>query len=245
MPIIITDNYRKTKKLLAGVYEVKQAPWWLPIGILPSNVIAAYQFKCVPSEADALLNQNDTATYPLTKVGSTVTWNQSTGFYIPATNGYGLHNASITSFTSVFARFSDVASGDSVATLVSPAAGYTLMAKAAYASYGAHYKNAPGIIDFTTSSSSGTAYHMSTYYGNGVLGWNRPSRLLYINGVSQSLSTFSEAWINTAAYILIGQGKISIDITSSASYNLQAVAFYNTELTAAQTIDLTAAMAAL
>ena len=243
MPILSIDNYRKTENLLAGIYQVRQSPWWLPIGILPSNVIAAYQFKGVASEADALLNQNNTATYPLTKVGNTVTWNQSTGFYIPATNGYGLNNANITSFTSVIARFSDVASGNSAAILVSPAAGYTLMAKAAYDNGVAQYKNAPGIIDFATDS--GTAYHMSTYYGNGVLGWNRPSRLLYINGVSQSLSTLSEAWIDTASYILIGQGRTNAHVGSFASYNLQAVAFYNTQLTAAQVVDLTAAMAAL
>lgn len=244
MPILSIDNYRKTENLLAGIYQVRQSPWWLPIGILPSDVIAAYQFKGASSEANALLNQNNKDTYPLTKVGSTVTWNQSTGFYIPATNGYGLKNASIKSFTSVFARFSDVASGNSAAILVSPAAGYTLMAKAAYATTeGAEYKNAPGIIDFTTSS--GTAYHMSTYYGNGVLGWNRPSRLLYINGVSQSLSTFSQAWIDSATYILIGQGKTDVAITSFASYNLQAVAFYNKELTAAQVVELSNNMAGL
>lgn len=31
MPIIITDNYRKPKKLLAGVYQISQSPWWLPL----------------------------------------------------------------------------------------------------------------------------------------------------------------------------------------------------------------------
>jgi hypothetical protein len=240
MPVIIQNNPNGTIQTFSGLYALKRPPWWLPTEIVSSNVIAAYQFKGVASEADALLNQNDIATYPLTKVGSTVTWNQSTGFYIPATNGYGLHNASIKSFTSVFARFSDVASGNSAAILVSPAAGYTLMAKAVYDKGGAQYKNAPGIIDFTTSS--GTAYHMSTYYGNGVLGWNRPSRLLYINGVSQSLSTFSGAWIDTASYILIGQGRTNANVGSFASYNLQAVAFYNTQLTAAQVVELTISM---
>lgn len=242
MPILSIDNYRKTEKLLAGIYQVRQA-WWLPTGIVSSNVIAAYQFKGAIDEANALLNVNDPATYPLTKVGETVTWNQANGFYIPATNGYGLNNASITSFTSVFARFSDVASGNSAAILVSPAWGYSLMAKAAYDYEGAQYRNAPGIIDFTTNP--GTGYYMSTYCGNGVLGWNRPSRLLYINGVSQSLSTFSPAYITYPTYILIGQGRSSNLIPSFASYNLQAVAFYNTQLTAAQVVDLTAAMAAL
>lgn len=236
MPVIIQNNPNGTIQTFSGLYALKR-PWWLPTGIVSSNVIAAYQFKGAIDEANALLNVNNANDYPLTKVGSTVTWNQSTGFYIPATNGYGLNNASIKSFTSVFARFSNVASGNSAATLVSPAAGYILMAKAAYDKGGAQYKNAPGIIDFTTSS--GTGYYMSTYYGNGVLGWNRPSRLLYINGVSQSLSTFSDAWIDTASYILIGQGRTNAHVTSFASYNLQAVAFYNTLLTPAQIVELT------
>jgi hypothetical protein len=132
MPITLLNNNNNMQSRYAGIFSFNANPWWLPIGILPSNVIAAYQFKGVASEADALLNQNNPATYPLTKVGSTVTWNQSTGFYIPATNGYGLNNANITSFTSVFARFSDVASGNSAAILVSPAWGYSLMAKAVY-----------------------------------------------------------------------------------------------------------------
>lgn len=243
MPITLLNNNNNMQSRYAGIFSFNANPWWLPTGLLASNCIAAYRFKGASSEANALLNVNNTATYPLTKVGGTVTWNQSTGFYIPATNGYGLHNASITSFTSVFARFSDVASGSSEAILVTPAAGYTLMAKAAYSDGAAKYKNAPGIIDFT--SSPGTGYHMSTYYGNGVLGWNRASRLLYINGVSQSLSTISPVWIEGGTYILIGQGRPDVILTSFASYNLQAVAFYNTELTAAQVVQLSTAMAAL
>jgi hypothetical protein len=243
MPITLLNNNNNMQSRYAGIFSFNVNPWWLPIGIFPSNVIAAYQFKGADSEADALLNQNDTATYPLAKVGGTVTWNQANGFYIPATNGYGLNNASITSFTSVIARFSDVASGNSAAILVSPAAGYSLMAKAAYDNGGGQYRNAPGIIDFTTNP--GTGYYMPSYYGNGVLAWNRPSRLLYINGVSQSLTGFTNAYITNPTYILIGQGRTSSYISSLAAYNLQAVAFYNTQLTAAQVVAISNQMASL
>jgi len=243
MPILSIDNYRKTENLLAGIYQVRQAPWWLPTGIVSSNVIAAYQFKGAIDEANALLNVNDTSTYPLTKVGSTVTWNQSTGFYIPATLGYGLNNASITSFSSVFARFSDAANGDYYSVIVSPALGYTLMAKAAYDYGGGKYRNSVGIADYT--SNPGTGYYGATYYSYGVLGWNRDSRLVYVNGVSQSLTGFENAYIANPTYILIGQGRTSTAITSLAAYNLQAVVFYNTQLTADQVVQLSSSMAAL
>lgn len=243
MPILRINNNNDTQDHYSGIFTLRAEQWWLPNGILPSNVIAAYQFKGVASEASALLNLNNTAVYSLTKVGGTVTWNQSTGFYIPATVGYGLNNASITSFSSVFARFSDAANGNYYSAIVSPALGYTLMAKAAFENNGAQYRNSVGIAD--QSSSPGTGYYGATYYSYGVLGWNRTSRLVYVNGVSQSLTGFANAYISNPTYILIGQGRLSPNITSFTSYNLQAVAFYNTELTADQVVQLSSSMAAL
>lgn len=243
MPITLLNNNNNMQSRYAGIFSFSANPWWLPIGILPSNVIAAYQFKGVASEADALLNVNNPATYSLTKVGGTVTWNQSTGFYFPATVGYGLNNASITSFSSVFARFSDAANGNYYSAIVSPALGYTLMAKAAFDNGGGQYRNSVGIADH--SSSPGTGYYGATYYSHGVLGWDRASRLVYVNGVSQSLTGFANAYIVNPTYILIGQGRTSTNISSLAAYNLQAVVFYNTQLTADQVVQLSSSMAAL
>jgi hypothetical protein len=249
MPITLLNNNNNMQSRYAGIFSFNANKWWLPIGILPSNVIAAYQFKGVASEANALLNVNNPATYPLTKVGSTVTWNQSTGFYIPATNRYGLNNASITSFTSVFIRYSDLdISANTAAMLIAPAAGYRLWSKlAVYASGATYFRKNPGFtINDATGGNSG---YIGTAYNNAILGWIRnatlESNILYINGSSVSFSNQSHTHASGATTLLLGQSYLSNVVTSLSSYTVQAVAFYNTVLTAAQALELSDAMAAL
>lgn len=213
--------------------------WYLPTGILSSNCIAAYRFKGASSEANALLNLNNTATYPLTKVGDTVTWNQSTGFFIPATNGYGLHNASITSFTSVFVRYSDVDNTSALTSLIAPSEGHILMAKCAWRVNDSQtqYNVAPGVWP-------NAGYYSPTYKAAAVLGYIKPTNTLYIDGVSTSM-TYIDTGGWSPTYILIGEAKYSSFVGNLSASKIQAVAFYNTQLTAAQAVQLSTAMAAL
>ena len=251
MPITLLNNNNNMQSRYAGIFSFNANPWWLPIGILPSNVIAAYQFKGVASEADALLNQNDIGTYPLTKVGNPV-WNQASGFFIPATLGVGLDNLALTTFGSVFVRYSGIDTASySQASLIAAANGYRLFAAGADKPSDYTYGRKPSFIFLTSTSGVATGVvYASAAYASGILGWNRGSVIgdntLYINGIQNSVAGVnSYAAYNGNSRMLIGQSKFMDIDPVVQSYTVQAVAFYNTRLTAAQALELSDAMAAL
>jgi hypothetical protein len=252
MPITLLNNNNNMQSRYAGIFSFNANKWWLPIGILPSNVIAAYQFKGVASEADALLNQNDIGTYPLTKSGNPV-WNQASGFFIPATLGVGLDNLALTTFESVFVRYSGIDTASySQASIIAAANGYRLFAAGAQRTSNYTYGRKPSFIFLTSTSgtpANGVVY-ASAAYASGILGWNRGSVIddntLYINGIQNSVAgVTSFAGYNGNSRMLIGQSKFMDADPVVQSYTVQAVAFYNTRLTAAQALELSDAMAAL
>ena len=145
MPILTIDNYRKTKNLLAGVYEVKQAPWWLPSGVSESNVLAAYQFKGAVSETLSFYNLVNSSNYLLSKNDAGVTWTIDKGVFIPAIWGAGLVGFD-QGYTSCAIRFSDVdVNANTEIGLTSPIDGYYLLAKTAnFPQSGKIYYKTPG-----------------------------------------------------------------------------------------------------
>lgn len=242
MPITLIDNNNDTQKHYAGIFTLNANKWFLPSGILASNVIAAYQFKGAQSEAEALQNQNNLATLNLAKTGSNVTWNQATGFYIPGVRQAGLNQAGISSFVSVAVRFTGVNNEDSAAGLVAPANGYLLMAKGH--SDNINYLKGP---TFTPATGTGqTVYTGNNLIQAGTVAYVRNINALYADGMQQSLS--SRAWNGSDTFyaVTIGHGtRIYNQNPVFQNINIQAVAFYSTALTAAQVVELTDAMNAL
>lgn len=83
----------------AGWYNLRHLPsdkWYLPDGILESDVVIAYQFVNRLDEAEALININEGTEYPLSKIGG-VTWNATKGLYIPTGGGNGITNSTLNS----------------------------------------------------------------------------------------------------------------------------------------------------
>lgn len=242
MPITLLNNNNNMQSRYAGIFSFSANPWYLPTGILPSNVIAAYQFKGAQSEAEALQNQNNLAALNLAKTGSNVTWNQATGFYIPGVRQAGLNQAGISSFTTVAIRFSGIDSGNSAAGLVAPANGYLLMAKG-------HVNNIDYIKGptFTPATGAGqTVYNGNNLIQEGTVAYVRDSYALYANGAQQSLS--NRAWNGSDTFfaVTIGHGtRLYNQNPSFQAINIQAVAFYNNTLTPAQVVELTNSMNAL
>ena len=218
----------------AGWYNLRHLPsdkWYLPDGIVESDVIAAYQFVNRLNEAEALLNINDGTEYPLSKVLGTETWYLDKGFYIPATSNAGLNNASL-------------------------AGQYENMMSAAFGYSGARTdgESAPGIMPSNTrvlelamytntdtgkpgmSAYSGTAAYLTVSFStNGVLAgnWKNPPQM-YRDGAALSLSQSGNMFTN-------GRGKIIGHFKAGGTYSscyITAMVIYNVTLTASQHLEL-------
>lgn len=219
--------------------------WWLPDGIVASNVIAAYQFKGATTEGGAIQNLNNPSAYMLSKTGSTVTWNASTGFYIPATAQAGLNAAGITSFSDVVVRFSDNQNVNAHTGLIGAANGYLLMAK-----WGGRnplvYEKFPTFYSETVEER--TKYRIDSFYETMVLGWARNNSRLYANGISHSPVASSSIWQYGANFygVTIGQAhrrnNDGVGTPAFSPVNIQAVVFYNTNLTDQQHLAVATAM---
>jgi hypothetical protein len=245
MPITLIDNNNGKQERYSGIFTLNANKWFLPTGILPSNVIAAYQFKGAVNEASALLNQNNPSAYMLSKTGSTVTWNASTGFYIPATAQAGLNAAGITSFSDVVVRFSDNQNVKAHTGLIGSANGYLLMAK-----WGGGnplvYEKFPTFYSETVEHR--TRYRIDSFYETMVLGWARNNKRLYANGISHSPVASSSTWTYGVTFygVTIGQAhRRNSDGGGTPAFspvNIQAVVFYNTNLTDQQHLAVATAM---
>lgn len=241
MPVIIQNNPNGTIQTFSGLYALKR-PWWLPTGIVSSNVIAAYQFKGAVDEANALLNVNNANVYPLSKVG-TSTWNKNNGFTF-AGGINGLTNSSLTTFNTVIVSYSNVETSESNAvTLISPKKLYTLYAKAGYDTGTKYYPKTIG-----ASYGSNELKYSNITASNGIIAWTKSSDsdvgTLYYNGATIGSLTGPPApggAYNNSSYATIGSSITNSSLAYSGS-TIQAVAFYNTLLTAAQIVELTASM---
>lgn len=242
MPILSIDNYRKTKNLLAGIYEVRQAPWWLPSGVSESDVLAAYQFKGAVSETYSFYNLVNSSAYLLSKNNANVTWTIDKGVFIPAVYGAGLTGFN-QGYTSCAIRFSDVdVNANTEIGLTSPIDGHYLMAKVA--NYPNYYKT-PGFSTATADSQSGSISNQSM--ANGVLGYSRLLGKLYKNGQSISLTTHTWKGANVAYPISIGNAtrQASPPSRTMGTVYIQAAVFYNIALSDAQHLELSEKMNAI
>jgi len=245
MPILSIDNYRKTEKLLAGIYQVKQAPWWLPSGVSESDVLAAYQFKNAVSETYSFYNLVNSSTYLLSKNDAGVTWTIDKGEFIPATWGAGLVGFN-QGYVSCAIRFSDVdVNANTEIGLTSPIDGYYLFAKTAIGNNPGTFYKTPGFSNATGDNQS--ASRSNETMANGVLGYTRSLGKLYQNGQLKSLTAYT--WSGAAYEDLVSIGQAS----RNANYNyralgsvyIQAAVFYNVALSDAQHLELAEKMNAI
>ena len=247
MPILTIDNYRKTKNLLAGVYEVRQAPWWLPRGISESDVLAAYQFKDAISETYSFYNLVNSSAYLLSKNNASITWTIDKGVFIPAIWEAGLTGFN-QGYVSCAIRFSDVdVNANTEIGLTSPIDGYYLFAKTAVGPNPATYYKTPGFSNATGDNQS--ASRSNEPMGSGVLGYTRSLSKLYQNGQLKSLTTYtwSGAIWPSVAGVSIGQ---ATRVPNGGSRNagtvyIQAAVFYNVALSDAQHLELAEKMNAI
>ena len=220
----------------AGWYSLRHLPsdkWYLPDGILESDVIAAYQFVNRLDEAEALLNINDGAEYPLSKVLGTEAWSADKGFYIPGTRNAGLDNASLagqyTNMLSAAFGYSGASTNGNSAPGIMPSS-TRVLELATYTSSGG-YTGKPAI-----SAYSGTAAYLAgSFSTNGVLAgnWANPP-LMYRDGAAVSLSQSGNIYAN-------GRGKIFGHLDYSGSYSscyITALVIYKVVLNASQHLEL-------
>lgn len=245
MPILTIDNYRKTKNLLAGIYEVRQAPWWLPSGISEGDVLAAYQFKGAVSETYSFYNLVNSSNYLLSKNDAGVTWTIDKGIYIPGGNSWGVGLVGFNQgYVSCAIRFSDVdVNANTEVGLTSPIDGYYLMAKTASDS-GSYFKT-PGFSNATGDNQSASRSNESM--ANGVLGYTRSLGKLYQNGQLKSLTGYT--WSGAYYPIIVSIGQASRQpqgpYRALGSVYIQAAVFYNVELSDAQHVELAEKMNAI
>lgn len=245
MPILSIDNYRKTKILLAGVYEVKQAPWWLPSGVSESDVLAAYQFKGAVSETYSFYNLVNSSAYLLSKNNASVTWTIDKGVFIPAVWGAGLAGFN-QGYVSCAIRFSEVdVNANTEVGLTSPIDGYYLMAKTAVGTNPGTFYKTPGFSTATGDNQS--ASRSNEPMANGVLGYTRSLGKLYQNGQLKSLTTYTWSGAYYADSISIGHATRQPQgaYRELGSVYIQAAVFYNIALSDAQHVELAEKMNAI
>jgi len=242
MPILTIDNYRKTKNLLAGVYEVRQAPWWLPSGISESDVLAAYQFKDAISETYSYYNLVNSSAYLLSKNNAGVTWTIDKGVFIPAIRAAGLTGFN-QGYVTCAIRFSDVdVNANTEIGLTSPIDNYYLMAKIAngYTTSIVYYK-VPGF------HKDANRYRSNESMSSGVLGYTWSLGKLYQNGQLKSTTTIALSGSSTKYPVSIGNATAQgtpADRTMGTVY-IQAAVFYNVALSDAQHVELAEKMNAI
>lgn len=218
----------------AGWYSLRHLPsdkWYLPDGILESDVIAAYQFVNRLDEAEALLNVNDGTEYPLSKVLGTEAWYLDKGFYIPGTQNAGLGNSSLagqyTNILSAAFGYSGANTPDSMGAGIMVHSSRVLELSA----YTSIYTGKPGMSAYSGEA----AYLAGSFNTNGVLAgnWENPPQM-YRNGAAVSLSQSGNIYPS-------GRGKIFGHMNSRGTFSscyITALVFYNVTLSASQHLQL-------
>ena len=234
-----------------GVGNLPVGNWYLPAGILESNVIAAYQFIGMPSESVALTNINENRSYALAKTDSSVTWNSANGIYIPggtANKSIGLTNSDLSSMESSCYcivmgfyhsgdwRFNN-GYGFAPRVKLGKTAGSKKMLNLAYDGDGNTRTGPSAFINNSYGGRYGTAVT------HGVIGANFTSNAveLYVDGAKISTTSVKE----TSAFnneIVIGNDSHA---TAPNDAYITAVVILNTALTAAQHVELSNYITAL
>ena len=226
--------------------------FWLPSGVSADNVLAAYQFKGVASESDALKDLSGHGR-TLTKASETVngttytpTWSASYGFAFSQAyqgkSGY-LDNQTLNGLDIKCAvvRFSNLSLGNRGYLITAGGSSGTAQLMAACTVYKDEVKDLTG-AGYTRYS--GTWYYGSTAITSGVVGANFGSTDgLYIDGVKQTVSSLSGCTTVTSGTTWRTFGNVHANASNLTNANhagkrIQAAVFFGgdgfTSLTAAQ-----------
>lgn len=230
-------------KLMPMIHCTSPRCWWIVTGITDADVIAAWQFVDMASESAALKSIHNGTEYTLSKTGVSVTWNASTGFYIPATNAAGLQQSTISGspggiYSAVFAftgannNSSDLAIGG-----VSPVYGRNLTVRGVGSGQTTYYANG---VSINRTAGSNT-FKKGSRYESAVLGGNWGSvatdTKIYINGAKQTLTNADG---NMSSNSIWSTGGVIIQPSGGTvgSFYVKAVVLYGTQLTDAQHQEL-------
>jgi hypothetical protein len=227
-------------RLFPGLYGSTPRSWYLLDGITEENVVAAYKFKGVATEQEALTNVNEGTAYALTATG--VTWTTGKGLYFPADIDCYINNTELVnqkaSIVACAFGYSDMSTG-SVAT-----AGVALNYANPYKYFAASggYYGSDSYGHFTSIPQSASAYqskYMATKNVGGVLACDWSACKVWYNGLSQSLTNVNNAQMSNAnwTYPRVFTTCTNSKLARGTMY-LSALVFYNTVLTDAQHVQL-------
>ena len=205
--------------------------WYLVDGLTEENVVAAYKFKGVATEQEALTNVNEGTAYPLTVTGA-VTWTTGKGLYFPATVNCYINNTELVnqagSIVSCAFGYSDMSTGDAPMC-------YLTNYKLIWAGSVMH-ANIP-----KSASGKGLNKTGATVPTNGCQACDWQNYKVWVDGLSQSLasstSSFPASWGWTAGRVFTSKTTLESAEPLSTMY-LSALVFYNTVLTDAQHVQL-------
>ena len=232
------------KAILAVMSKLRNPNrWYLVDGITEENVIAAYKFKGVATEQEALTNVNEGTAYPLTVTGS-VTWTTGKGLFFPAEVDCYVNNTELVnqhaSIVACAFGYSDMSTG-SVVT-----AGTTLSTEKGLIAKGGHPKTSDYEVAYykhvvSSGDGNGNAKTSGTVYSEGTLAFNygaNTTSKLFHDGLSLSLSG-AWAWNNRNSWT---PARVFTTCTNTSfargTMYLSALVFYNTVLTDAQHVQL-------
>ena len=208
-------------------------------------MVAAYRFKGVATEQEALTNVNEGTAYALTVTGA-VTWTTGKGLFFPAEVNCYITNTELTnqyaSIVSCTFGYSDMSTGNvvtaGVVLLAWTGSGYFLIAKGGIyiSSTATYYKHITG-----AATTDGTIKTSGSVHSGGVLSanWLSSGNTLYYNGLSQSTSSGNAKGLGNLGWT---PGRVfttckDTNLARGTMY-LSALVFYNTVLTDAQHVQL-------
>ena len=224
--------------------------WYLVDGLTEENVVAAYKFKGVATEQEALTNVNEGTAYALSATG--VTWTTGKGLYFPATVNCYINNTELVnqkaSIVSCAFGYSDMSTG-SVATAgcILNGSGEGAGMKYLFAK-GGWYNNVSSANEkvylnhaMPTSSSNGKIKQSGNVTATGCLACDWSTFKMWRDGLTLSLTagsrsgyypTYFNAWTNARVFTT------PTTALARGTMYLSALVFYNTVLTDAQHVQL-------
>lgn len=243
---------RKVKKAYIGVNGVARlffsAEWFIPTGLNISNVICAYQFKGVQSEAESLTDLTGHG-HNLYKVNNPQ-WDANRGFYFPESRVYygdqNWLNQLQTASTDPYSYYTCVIRAGNLLPIPNK------RIREASLSYADVYRRFLGYRKFDESGNSGLDH--GTVLGRYMTNQPCPNSGVFastvyqvdtrINGVNYAVNNTSANTTHNSKYCLLGQGETwggngnfhgeiwFKDVT------IQAAVFYNVALTDAQHLEM-------
>ena len=215
--------------------------WYLVDGLTEENVVAAYRFKGVATEQEALTNVNEGTAYPLTVTGN-VTWTAGKGLYFTTTGTYA-NNTSLVgmrdSILSCAFGYSDLEAGSVAGPGVfigaSSAGGNKfLVSKGARAATSPiyYYHVMPSAMTSNAPSAITGELHAS-----GTLACDWVNCKLRHDGLQQSTTTTTN-WSSSAYPAECVFAAPSYSSLAVGTMYLSALVFYNCVLTDAQHVQL-------